>query len=93
MLLLLFLKFILILRQCLCVFHYDVTLLCCLGPSFLSDSLNFVIESLLLFKIADLVVVCLGLKVVSFLLSECLPLLTNLLHYLESTHFRVGIND
>ena len=90
LLLLLFLKFNLLWRQCLCVCDYYVSLFGSLSASLLADALHLVIEGLLLFEVAHLIVVSLGLEVVPLLLGKRLPLLTDLLHNLESAHLRVG---
>lgn len=73
--------------------HDDLAFLCRGGASLLTDLLDLVIESLLLIEVPDLVAIGLLFEVVTLLISEGLPLLSDFLHDLQGTHLFVLIDD
>jgi hypothetical protein len=64
----------------------DLALFSCYSTYIFAYLLNLVIESPLLSKVSNFIFICFLLEIVSFILSERLPLLPNLLHYLQRTH-------
>ena len=73
-------------------FHNDLALFSGNSANLLTYLFDFIIKGLLLFQIANFICVGLALEVVSLLLGQCLPLFADLLHYLQSAHFRMGFH-
>ena len=71
---------------------YNLAFFCSVGAHLVANALYFIVEGSLLIKVSHLVSVSLALKVVSLLGSEGLPLLANLLHHLQGSHFWVRID-
>ena len=76
----------------LCVSNYNLPLFSSLGADLLADSLDLIVEGLLLIKVADLVTVGLVLEIPTLLGNEGLPLLAHFLHHLEGSHLWVGVH-
>jgi hypothetical protein len=77
----------------LSVSDYNLPFLCCYGADLLAYSFNFIIECPLFVEVADLVSIGLVFEVLALFRSQCLPLLSYLLHDLKGSHFRVVIHN